>query len=74
MISYFKVVVFIIFFLFLKRRVICSINESKNVNENLNGDSNPNDNINQLKSMIGNDELHKNLTILEKTYIRFVRK
>ncbi|ETW52338.1 hypothetical protein PFUGPA_05345 [Plasmodium falciparum Palo Alto/Uganda] len=67
MISYFKVVVFIIFFfLFLKRRVICSINESKNVNENLNGDSNPNDNINQLKSMIGNDELHKNLTILEK--------
>ncbi|SOV75735.1 cytoadherence linked asexual protein 8 [Plasmodium sp. gorilla clade G3] len=67
MISYFKVVVFIIFFcLFLKKRIICSINERKNVNENLNEDQNDNDNIYQLKSMIGNDELHKNLTILEK--------
>ncbi|SOV22389.1 cytoadherence linked asexual protein 8 [Plasmodium sp. DRC-Itaito] len=73
MISYFKVVVFLIFFFqFLKNKVICSINESENVNENLNEDNNLNedkninDNIYQLKFMIANDELHKNLTIQEK--------
>ncbi|SOS76434.1 cytoadherence linked asexual protein 3.1 [Plasmodium sp. gorilla clade G1] len=83
MVSFFKTPIFIlIIFLYLNEKVICSINEnqndtiSQNVNqhENINQNVNGNDNIEQLKSMIGNDELHKNLTILEKLILESLEK
>ncbi|SCQ12565.1 cytoadherence linked asexual protein 3.1, putative [Plasmodium sp.] len=52
--------------------VICSINEKQN--ETVSKTLNYNENIHQLKSMIGNDELHKNLTILEKLILESLEK
>nr|SPJ13400.1 cytoadherence linked asexual protein 3.1 [Plasmodium sp. DRC-Itaito] len=87
MVSFFKIAVTIlIFFLYLNEKIICSINENENLGENINENANANttknlnkllndnDNIDQLKSMIGNDELHKNLTILEKLILESLEK
>ncbi|SOV20283.1 cytoadherence linked asexual protein 3.1, putative [Plasmodium sp. gorilla clade G2] len=75
---------FLLFFLYLNEKVICSINENENEtktisqyenqNQNVNQTINHYDNIDQLKSMIGNDELHKNLTILEKLILESLEK
>ncbi|SPJ08455.1 cytoadherence linked asexual protein 3.2 [Plasmodium sp. DRC-Itaito] len=79
-------VTILIFFLYLNEKIICSINENENLGENINENANANttknlnkllndnDNIDQLKSMIGNDELHKNLTILEKLILESLEK
>ncbi|SCQ12771.1 cytoadherence linked asexual protein 3.1, putative [Plasmodium gaboni] len=79
MVSFFKIFFFILIsFLYLNEKVICSINENENENENetvtLSHNLQYNDNIDQLKSMIGNDELHKNLTILEKLILESLEK
>ncbi|SOV76021.1 cytoadherence linked asexual protein 3.1, putative [Plasmodium sp. gorilla clade G3] len=52
--------------------VICSINEKQN--ETVSKTLNYNENIHQLKSMIANDELYKNLTILEKLILESLEK
>ncbi|SOV84341.1 cytoadherence linked asexual protein 3.1, putative [Plasmodium sp.] len=73
MLSFFKTpVTILIFILYLNKTIICSINENQNetVTENLKD----NDNIEQLISMIGNDELHKNLIILEKLILEFLEE
>ncbi|KYN93207.1 cytoadherence linked asexual protein, partial [Plasmodium gaboni] len=77
MVSFFKIFFFILIsFLYLNEKVICSINENENENETVTLSHNLqyNDNIDQLKSMIGNDELHKNLTILEKLILESLEK
>ncbi|SOV20758.1 cytoadherence linked asexual protein 3.1, putative [Plasmodium sp. DRC-Itaito] len=85
MVSFFKIYFFILIsFIYLNEKVICSINENENEtktisqyenqNENINQTINGYDNIDQLKSMIGNDELHKNLTILEKLILESLEK
>ncbi|KOB88382.1 hypothetical protein PFDG_01971 [Plasmodium falciparum Dd2] len=87
MVSFFKTPIIIFFFLLcLNEKVLCSINENENLGENKNENANVNtpenlnkllneyDNIEQLKSMIGNDELHKNLTILEKLILESLEK
>ncbi|SOV10665.1 cytoadherence linked asexual protein 3.1, putative [Plasmodium sp. gorilla clade G2] len=81
MVSFFKIFFFIlIFILYLNEKVLCSINENENAIENINEIESVNqtingyDNIDQLKSMIGNDELHKNLTILEKLILESLEK
>ncbi|SOV75446.1 cytoadherence linked asexual protein 3.1, putative [Plasmodium sp. gorilla clade G3] len=73
MVSFVKIFFFIlIFILYLNENVICSINEKQN--ETVSKTLNYNENIHQLKSMIGNDELHKNLTILEKLILESLEK
>ncbi|SOV20774.1 cytoadherence linked asexual protein 3.1, putative [Plasmodium sp. DRC-Itaito] len=83
MASFFKTpVIILVLFLYLHEKVLCSINENENEttsqyenqNENVNQTLNEYDNIDQLKSMIGNDELHKNLTILEKLILESLEK
>nr|BAG09252.1 RhopH1/Clag2 [Plasmodium falciparum] len=95
----------LIFFLYLKKNVICSINDNvnenitegldeyefgnENINESITENVNvnvtenekdnliyndDNNNIEELKSMIGNDELHKNLSILEKLILDSLKK
>ncbi|KYO03636.1 cytoadherence linked asexual protein 2 [Plasmodium gaboni] len=60
-------------------------NEDTSINENVNDNvteneednliyKNDNNNIEELKSMIGNDELHKNLSILEKLILDSLKK
>ncbi|SCQ12806.1 cytoadherence linked asexual protein 3.1, putative [Plasmodium sp.] len=56
----------------LERNVICSINEKQN--KTVSKTLNYNENIDELKSMIANDELHKNLTILEKLILESLEK
>ncbi|EUT85953.1 hypothetical protein PFAG_02661 [Plasmodium falciparum Santa Lucia] len=48
--------------------------ENEKLSPNLNDNGNYNDNIDQLKSMIGNDELYKNLRILEKLILESLKK
>ncbi|KYO03144.1 cytoadherence linked asexual protein 3.2, partial [Plasmodium gaboni] len=75
-------VIILVLFLYLHEKVLCSINENENEtisqyenqNENVNQTLNGYDNIDQLKFMIGNDELHKNLTILEKLILESLEK
>ncbi|SOV13886.1 cytoadherence linked asexual protein 3.1, putative [Plasmodium sp. gorilla clade G2] len=77
MVSFSKIFFFsLIFILYLNEKAICSINENENDNETVTSSHNVqyNDNIDQLKSMIGNDELHKNLTILEKLILESLEK
>ncbi|SOV20388.1 cytoadherence linked asexual protein 3.1, putative [Plasmodium sp. gorilla clade G2] len=77
MVSFHKIFFFfLIFILYLNEKVICSINDKENDNETVTSSHNVqyNDNIEQLKSMIGNDELHKNLTILEKLILESLEK
>ncbi|SOV11116.1 cytoadherence linked asexual protein 3.1, putative [Plasmodium sp. gorilla clade G2] len=79
MVSFYKIYIFfLIFILYLNEKVICSINDNENENDNETVTSSHNvqynDNIDQLKSMIGNDELHKNLTILEKLILESLEK
>ncbi|SOV23556.1 cytoadherence linked asexual protein 3.1, putative [Plasmodium sp. DRC-Itaito] len=83
MVSFLKTCIFnIIFILYINENVIYSKkneyqNETiiKNIkNENKNKNVNYNDNINQLKSMIGNNDLHKNLKILEKLILESLEK
>ncbi|ETW15056.1 hypothetical protein PFFVO_06038 [Plasmodium falciparum Vietnam Oak-Knoll (FVO)] len=89
MVSFHKTCIFnIIFALYLNKNVIYSINENKyetisqnvkkieneKLSPNLNDNGNYNDNIDQLKSMIGNDELYKNLRILEKLILESLEK
>ncbi|SOV20451.1 cytoadherence linked asexual protein 3.2, putative [Plasmodium sp. gorilla clade G2] len=79
MVSFHKIFFcFLIFILYLNEKAICSINDNENINENETVTSSHNvqynDNIDQLKSMIGNDELHKNLTILEKLILESLEK
>ncbi|SOV20029.1 cytoadherence linked asexual protein 3.1, putative [Plasmodium sp. gorilla clade G2] len=77
MVSFHKIFFFILtFILYLNEKAICSINDKENDNETVTSSHNVqyNDNIDQLKSMIGNDELHKNLTILEKLILESLEK
>ncbi|SOV10681.1 cytoadherence linked asexual protein 3.1, putative [Plasmodium gaboni] len=87
MASFFKTpVIILVLFLYLHEKILCSINENEkengnetisqyeNQNENFNQTLNGYDNIDQLKYMIGNDELHKNLTILEKLILESLEK
>ncbi|SOV20016.1 cytoadherence linked asexual protein 3.2, putative [Plasmodium sp. gorilla clade G2] len=76
MVSFFKTAICIlILFLCLNEKIECSINNNENLDENLILLNNANnDNIDQLKSMIGNDELQKNLTTLEKLILESLEK
>ncbi|SOV20023.1 cytoadherence linked asexual protein 3.1, putative [Plasmodium sp. gorilla clade G2] len=77
MVSFHKIFFFfLIFILYLNEKAICSINENENDSETVTSSHNVqyNDNIEQLKSMIGNDELHKNLTTLEKLILESLEK
>ncbi|SCQ12608.1 cytoadherence linked asexual protein 3.1, putative [Plasmodium sp.] len=73
MVSFVKIFFFIlIVIIYINETVICSINEKQN--ETVSKTLNYNENIHQLKSMIGNDELRKNLTILEKLILESLEK
>ncbi|SOV84346.1 cytoadherence linked asexual protein 3.2, putative [Plasmodium sp.] len=73
MVSFIKIFLFIlILILCINEKVISSINEKQN--KTVSKTLNYNDNIHQLKSMIANDELHKNLTILEKLILESLEK
>ncbi|SOV20178.1 cytoadherence linked asexual protein 3.2, putative [Plasmodium sp. gorilla clade G2] len=75
MVSFYKIYIFfLIFILYLNEKVICSINDNENETVTSIHNVQYNDNIDQLKSMIGNDELHKNLTILEKLILESLEK
>ncbi|SOV19997.1 cytoadherence linked asexual protein 3.1, putative [Plasmodium sp. gorilla clade G2] len=75
MVSFFKIFFsFLIFTLYLNEKAICSINDNENETVTSSHNVQYNDNIEQLKSMIGNDELHKNLTILEKLILESLEK
>ncbi|KYN93077.1 cytoadherence linked asexual protein, partial [Plasmodium gaboni] len=85
MVLFLKTCIFnIIFILYINENVIYSkrneyknetiIKNIKNKNKNINKNVNDNDNINQLKSMIGNNDLHKNLKILEKLILESLEK
>ncbi|SOV84182.1 cytoadherence linked asexual protein 3.1, putative [Plasmodium sp.] len=73
MVSFIKIFLFfLILILCINEKVISSINEKQN--KTVSKTLNYNDNIHQLKSMIANDELHKNLTILEKLILESLEK